>query len=53
MGCGNWKPRARASSTRTIRRRGIFPGRIPVNYRLLPGQKLPAIIPEDCVAPEW
>jgi hypothetical protein len=34
-------------------RRVIFPGRRPVNYWLLPGQALPATIPDDWVAPAW
>ena len=34
-------------------RRVIFAGRHPRNYWLLPGQKLPAVIPEECVAPAW
>lgn len=34
-------------------RRVIFPGCHPRNYWLLPGQKLPAVIPDEYVAPAW
>lgn len=34
-------------------RRVIFPGQHPRNYWLLPGQKLPTVIPDECIVPAW